>query len=164
MPGLSTYHPNHHNRKSILLKGNNYAQQGLYFIRIVCKNRAFLFGEIFDGKMHLNDAGKVAEACWLAIPKHFPNAVLHEYFIMPNHIHGIIELETNVRAGAENLLPILPKPPTPQQNAFQKMIPQSIGSIVKGFKIGVTKWFRAKTDVYEVRHRNYYEHIIRKPT
>jgi hypothetical protein len=28
------------------------------------------------------------------------------------------------------------------------MIPRSIGSIVKGFKIGVTKWFRNNTDIY----------------
>ncbi len=49
----------------------------------------------------------------------------------------------------------------PPQNQFQKMIPRSIGSIVKGFKIGVTKWFRNNTDVETVWQRNYYEHIIR---
>jgi len=49
----------------------------------------------------------------------------------------------------------------PQQNEFQKIIPRSIGSIVRGFKIGVTKWMRQNTDVYYVWQRNYYEHIIR---
>lgn len=42
--------------------------------------------------MYLNDAGKIAAQCWLAIPDHFPNVRLHEYIIMPNHIHGIIEI------------------------------------------------------------------------
>ena len=37
----------------------------------------------------------------------------------------------------------------------------TIGSIVRGFKIGVTKWFRQNTDIYNVWQRNYYEHIIR---
>jgi REP element-mobilizing transposase RayT len=36
-----------------------------------------------------------------------------------------------------------------------------VGSVVRGFKIGVTKWFRANTNVYTVWQRNYYEHIIR---
>jgi REP element-mobilizing transposase RayT len=33
--------------------------------------------------------------------------------------------------------------------------------MVRGFKIGVTKWFRANTDVYSVWQRGYYEHIVR---
>jgi REP element-mobilizing transposase RayT len=41
------------------------------------------------------------------------------------------------------------------------MIPRSIGSIVKGFKIGVTKWFRNNTEIQTVWQRNYHEHIIR---
>lgn len=38
---------------------------------------------------------------------------------------------------------------------------KTIGSVVRGFKIGVTKWFRQKTTIYTVWQRNYYEHIIR---
>ena len=38
---------------------------------------------------------------------------------------------------------------------------RTIGSIVRGFKIGVTKWFRAHTDIYNIWKRDYYEHIIR---
>ena len=36
-----------------------------------------------------------------------------------------------------------------------------MGSIVRGFKIGVTKWFRQNTRVHVVWQRNFYEHIIR---
>ena len=42
--------------------------------------------------MTLNDAGKIAHDCWLEIPEHFPNVILHEFIVMPNHVHGIIEL------------------------------------------------------------------------
>jgi putative transposase len=66
---------------------------------------------------------------------------------MPNHVHGIIELVKN-----DNEKPV---------NKFQKIIPYSIGSIVRGFKIGVTKWFRTNTDIKIVWQRNYYENIIR---
>lgn len=34
-------------------------------------------------------------------------------------------------------------------------------SIVRGFKIGVTKWFRLNAVIYTIWQRNYYEHIIR---
>ena len=98
-------------------------------------------------RMILNDAGKIADECWLQIPLHFPNAVLHDHVVMPNHVHGIIELAVSVGM--------------PLRNQFQKMIPRSIGSIVKGFKIGVTKWFRSNTEIYTVWQRNYHEHIIR---
>ena len=78
---------------------------------------------------------------------------------MPNHIHGIIELMNNdAMAGIENFQPL---PQTPKQNAFQKIIPRSIGSIIRGYKIGVTKWFRGNTDVPDVWQRNFHDHIIR---
>ena len=153
---MDNYNPNIHHRKSIRLKGYDYSRSGLYFITICVLDKKCLFGRIENGEMILNNAGKVAEVCWLAIPEHFPNTVLHEFVVMPNHIHGIVELTV----GAENFQP----PQSPNQyrrNEFQKMIPHSIGSIVKGFKIGVTKWFRNNTDIESIWLRNYYEHIIR---
>ncbi len=151
------YNPQIHHRRSIRLQGYDYSLEGLYFITICCDDREHRFGKIENEEMILNDAGKIANECWMEIPKHFPHAILHEHIVMPNHVHGIIELVNvgNVGAvGAENFPPL-------HQNAFQKMIPRSIGSIVKGFKIGVTKWFRNHTDIEKVWQRNYYEHIIR---
>ncbi len=102
-----TYHPSIHHRKSIRLKGYDYSQTGLYFFTICVHNRARLFVQIMRAnnqsamknspnhpsfQMMLNDAGQIANQCWLDIPKHFPNVVLHEHIIMPDHIHGIIEI------------------------------------------------------------------------
>lgn len=93
MNNTPKYNPNVHHRRSIRLQGYDYSQAGLYFITICCQGRECLFGDIIDGKINLNDAGKISNECWLAIPHHFPNAFLHEYLIMPNHVHGIIELK-----------------------------------------------------------------------
>jgi len=156
-----TYNPNIHHRRSIRLKGYDYSQAGLYFVTICVQDRECLFGKIENEKMILNDAGKIANECWLEIPNHFPNAVLYEHIVMPNHVHGIVELTQNniavVVVGVENFQPLQQR----QQHEFQKMIPRSIGSIVKGFKIGVTKWFRNNTDIGKIWQRNYHEHIIR---
>ncbi len=177
-----------HHRRSIRLKGYDYSQEGLYFITINVQDRECLFGEIVvvtnnDSPrrqiMILNDAGKIAEQCWLAIPQHFPNVILHEYVIMPDHVHGIIEITKNVgeTVGAKNDTPhcdvtmvddvgakndttncdVTMVGVTGAKNFSPPPSPsRTIGSIVRGFKIGVTKWF-----VRSVWQRNYYEHIIR---
>ncbi len=181
------YNPKIHHRRSIRLKGYDYSQAGLYFVTICCQDRECLFGKIvgaenFLPEMVLNDAGKIANECWLKIPEHFPNAVLHEYIIMPNHVHGIIELTETV--GANQHSPETNTPETnnnavmanqyspetngakPETNGAKNVSPlrspsKTIGSIVRGYKIGVTKWFRTNADIKNVWQRNYYEHIIR---
>ncbi|MGC8857437.1 MAG: transposase [Anaerolineae bacterium] len=119
-----------------------------------------LFGCVVDGEMRLNDAGRVAEQCWLDIPAHFPHVQLDAFVIMPNHVHGILWIVGNGNnVGAKNFLPLrLPRrPPSLPPRGTSK----TIGSVVRGFKIGVIKWFRQNTSVYAIWQRNYYEHIIR---
>lgn len=81
---------------------------------------------------------------------------------MPNHIHGIIEIDTNV--GVEYLRPSIEvnkdmgirveniRPLQQRPNCKSG----TIGAIIRGFKIGVTKQIG-----YSTWQRNYYEHIIR---
>jgi len=145
----------------------DYGSNGSYFITICTKDRQHLFGNIENGQMILNDAGKTANDCWLEIPKHFPHAVLHEHVIMPNHVHGIIELNSmeNVGAsvGAKNFSPLhasLHFNPINTPQPF-KSPSKTIGSIVRGFKIGVTNWFRGRDNWETIWQRNYHDHIIR---
>lgn len=145
-------------RRSIRLQGYDYSQECAYFITICTYNRKCLFGEIVESGRDtkycsLTKSGKIVETCWNDIPHHFPHVLLDEYVVMPNHIHGIIVI-TNNSVRFRNSKPR-------QKNDFQHIIPCSIGSIVRGFKIGVTKWFWANTAVHAVWQRNYYEHIIR---
>ncbi len=144
------YNPSIHHRRSNRLPNFDYSKSGLYFLTLCCQDRLPLFGDISEGKMLFNPAGYWASQCWMEIPNHNPAAILHEFVIMPNHIHGIIELDNSK---------------IPEQNrkvhSFQGMIPKSLASIVKGYKIGVTKWFRKNSDIEKVWQRNYYEHIIR---
>jgi REP element-mobilizing transposase RayT len=160
------YNPNIHHRRTIRLKGYDYSQAGLYFITICCQDRICRFGKIENGEMILNEYGQIAQQCWLEIPEHFPHSVLHEYIIMPNHVHGIIELtnDDDITVGVKNFSPhdisdfsphdisdIRAKNFSPQHGTSR-----TIGSIIRGFKIGVTKQFGAT-----IWQRNYYEHIIR---
>lgn len=189
-----TYDPSKHHRKSIRLRGYDYSQAGLYFITICLQDRKCLFGEILIGANHnspqnnspqmkLSDIGKIANACWLEIPEHFPNVVLHDYVVMPNHIHGIVEIVATDLVGAKYFSPqierqitnmAMPKTPTQEidnnRNAGAKYISplrspsKTIGSIVRGFKIGVTKWVRVHTKIDKLWQRNYWDSIIRDET
>lgn len=157
----------HHqfNRQSIRLQGYDYSQQGLYFITICCQDRVHRFGKIVYGKMMLNDAGKQTEICWLAIPEHFTNVILHDFVVMPNHIHGIIEISATLVRANHHLRIYDPKnallkganDDLPLRHGTSK----TVGSIIRGFKIGVTKWFIENYDTKNIWLRNYYEHIIR---
>ena len=91
---MSKYNPNIHRRRSIRLKGYDYSQKGLYFVTICTQNRECLFGEIIENKINLNIAGKMVENIWLEISQIFPDTKLHEYIIMPNHFHAIVEITT----------------------------------------------------------------------
>ena len=86
------YNPNIHHRRNIRLKGYDYSQAGLYFITICVQDRKCLFGNIMNGEMILNDAGKRTDNEWGKLPGRFINVQLHEYIVMPNHFHAIMEI------------------------------------------------------------------------
>jgi hypothetical protein len=52
------YNPDIHHRHSIRLRGFDYASAGAYFVTICTQGRECLFGEVADGAMALNDAGR----------------------------------------------------------------------------------------------------------
>lgn len=154
------FNPEIHHRKSIRLRGYDYSQAGLYFVTICTHERLPLFGKIDDGKMVANDAGVLVEKCWREIPVHFPQVILDGFVVMPNHIHGIVEIRDIVagtnNVGAKDFLPL-----QNVETAMKHGTSKTVGSIVRGFKIGVTKWFHEHTDTHQVWQRNYHEHIIR---
>ena len=78
------------NRRSIRLKGYDYAKPGVYFITICTDDRQCNFGRSENSTIKLSPIGKIAEKSWEKIPEHFRNVALDRYVIMPNHIHGII--------------------------------------------------------------------------
>lgn len=79
-------------RRSLRLQGYNYSKDGVYFITICVKDRACSLGKIENAEIILSAIGETANHYWLDISKHFSHAVIHEHIIMPNHVHGIIEL------------------------------------------------------------------------
>ena len=92
MSKASKYNPLIHHRRSIRLKGFDYSQAGSYFITICCQEKICRFGYIENGEMKLNELGQVAYGQWMKLSQRFPNFKLDVFQVMPNHIHGIINL------------------------------------------------------------------------
>lgn len=46
-----------------------------------------------------------------------------------------------------------------RENKFQHIIPKSLGSIIRGFKIGATKW-RSQNNREFQWQKSFYDHII----
>ncbi len=155
----SKFDPQKHHRRSIRVKGYDYASNGAYYITIVTYHRDLLFGEIVNGEMILNTLGKIADECWRAIPEHFPNVELGKHVIMPNHAHGIIAirddtLTTNV--GATQWVAS-----TTPDNRPKGPKPKSLGAIIGSYKSAVSYRANKEQNVTGIWQRNYYEHIIR---
>ena len=134
-------------RRSIRLPNYDYSLSGYYSVTICTAYRECYFGGIPEEKMMLSNIGKTALQCWQEIPDHFPAVNLDEYVIMPDHIHGIIVI--NDTGKTEERI-----------NKYQHVIPRSIGAIVRGFKIGVTKWCKNNKIPFGWQ-RSFYERIIR---
>lgn len=86
------YDSGKHHRRSIRLQGYDYSQPGCYFITMVTKNRECLLCNVTDGEICLNDVGKIIQKNWEDMPNRFPGVALDVYTIMPNHIHGILNM------------------------------------------------------------------------
>lgn len=79
-------------RKRIRLRGYDYSKPGLYFVTICVQYMRPVFGDIKNGIMGLNMCGIIVHNCWTDIIRHYPNCRLDAFIIMPNHIHGILEI------------------------------------------------------------------------
>ena len=162
------------NRRSIRLKNYDYSQKGSYFITIVTQNRKHLFGKIEDGKMILSSVGRIVEEEWLNTIQLRPNVTLGEFIIMPDHMHMIVTIITQIeKKDNEEWIHSNPKSPS-----------HTIGAIIRGFKGASTKKInlflnssrtgeslfapspRTGESLFapsynKIFQRNYYEHIIR---
>ena len=92
---MSLYH-NKYRIESTRLKGWDYSSEGSYFVTICTQDRDNLFGRVANGKMELNQYGKIVNQCWFDLPNHYDNIRLDEFVIMPNHVHGIIIIDNRI--------------------------------------------------------------------
>ncbi len=148
----------HPGRKSIRQKNHDYAAAASYFVTICTDGKRFLFGTVLQGSVELTELGRIARENWVAMPSHFAIVNLHAFVVMPNHVHGIIEI--GCRVGAQRAAPL-----TAQSHASgEKRVVEkgSLAAIVRSYKAAVT--LRARQELgwkEQVWQRNYFERFLR---
>ena len=150
-------------RRSLRLPDYDYTQPRAYFVTICTWKRHSLFGEVVDDTMILNRSGQVARDQWIRLSIRFPQADFSKYIIMPNHVHGIIWITSEMMGTGDKLTDISKKSLTHRTNHKNQIALRSLGTLVRAYKSSVT--WRLHTLDQSTRmpiwQRNYYEHIIR---
>lgn len=163
-----THDADRHHRRSVRLKGHDYAQPGAYFVTVCTRDWECLFEHAVNGEMRFNDAGQIGARCWADICHHFPHVALDARIIMLNHVHGIIVITefrrgeasdscaaSNTQIGVSDASPLQQRP-----NGTQ---PGSLSAIAQNFKSITTRKINTArgTPGSPLWQRNYYEHVIR---
>ena len=131
-------------RKRNRLQGYDYSLSGTYYLTLCVEGRHNLLGEVDVGAIincpHtiLSDCGKIVEDAIDNIPKHYPQIAVDKYVIMPNHVHIILDVNTE---GVHGRLIIAPT---------------TVSSVIKEMKSYVTKQIG-----FSLWQRSFYDHIIR---
>ena len=131
------YDPELHHRKSLRLPAYDYASGGAYFITICTLERK----PFLDNP----ELRTILEDTWQALPQRFVGLTLGDFVIMPDHVHFIVWLDSEV-AGVS-----------------------ALGDIVGAYKpLTTVTWIhhlktQGQSSTYPSRlwQRNYYEHVIR---
>ena len=131
--------------RSSRLKDWDYSTPWWYYVTICTKDMKCWLGKVENGKMVLNDLGKIVEHFWNNIPRHYPNIELDYYVTMPNHFHGILIINDVETGHAPSL---------------QKNKP-TLGNVVGSFKSAVTKWANTHNHNNFKWQSRFYDHIIR---
>lgn len=155
-------------RRSIRLPDYDYSTHGYYFVTICTQDRQEMFGEINDGKMVLNDMGKMIEDWWKKIPGRFDSIALDQHQIMPNHMHGIVIIDDSVTYASVGVDPRVD--PSMEMNPIGRThrSAPTLGNTIQWFKTMSTNEYirNVKTHGWQsfnkrLWQRNYYEHVIR---
>ena len=132
-------------RKSIRLKHYDYSQAGFYFVTICVQHRLQLFGEVRHAQMILNPAGLMVKTVWDEMSAYYQGIATHGFVVMPNHVHGIVQILTLGGEVTFSLADIV--------HRFKSL---TTTRYIKG--VNANGWPRFNKRLWQ---RNYHEHVIR---
>ncbi len=149
--------------ESARLKGWDYSAEGLYFVTLCTKDRQPFFGAVREGEILLSAIGIIAGQYWLELGDHHPHAIAGDFVVMPNDVHGIVELTQpravtsgdrhqdvacNVSTGSAGMGAISPEA-------------GSLGVVVRSYKATVSRWCRRNGYEDFAWQSRFHDHIIR---
>lgn len=158
------------------LKYRDYSAPGLYFVTVCSHYKHCTFGRVAGKNVELSPLGRIVEEAWFALSRRVSGIQLHAYVVMPNHIHGIVEIVHQKLAQQAAPLQRAPGfgPEVPRAAGFGAEVQRtgefgqelrrtpSLSIIVRSFKADVTR--RAGVELQwkkEIWQHNYFDRVIR---
>ncbi len=148
------------------LKYRDYSASGLYFVTVCSDFKRCTFGKVVDKKVELSPLGRIVEEAWLALSRRISGIRLHAHVVMPNHIHGIVEISqqklAQQAAPLQRATGIAPEVRRTAGFWEEDRRTPSLSIIVRSFKADVTR--RAGVELEwkkEIWQHNYFDRVIR---
>ncbi len=132
-------------RKNIRLPNYDYNQDGAYFITICTKERKKILSNVgatigrpnaFLNEIQLTGYGKIVKTVIKNIPIHYPSLTVDKYVIMPDHVHLLLRIHSDIDG--------------------RPMVAPTIEMVIRQ-----TKGIISKEIGQSIFQRSYYDHIIR---
>ena len=129
-------------RKTNRLQNYDYSESGAYFVTICTKDRKNILCDIVGANIvrpqdiSLTKCGEIVKAAIENIPEYYPAVSVDKYVIMPNHVHLLLQIHSEVN-GRTLFAPTV-----------DRVIKQTKGVITK--QIGFSIW-----------QRSFHDHVIR---
>lgn len=150
MPGACPYTTNTSmlpQRKYIRLRDFDYSSANAYFITVCVDYFERLLGTIRNGICGLSEIGAEAAVRLQKIPELYPDVILDEFIVMPNHLHALIIIDRH--SGHH------------QSNTFGKPVAESVSLHINHFKGAVKKWCNANGHAGFDWQAKFYDRVIR---
>ena len=161
------------NRKRNRMKGFDYSSNNLYFVTICVQDKICCFGTVisvgmagtgrdlsehnpdeFSKEMQLNEFGEIVKSRMNWLSEQYKYVDIHNFVIMPNHVHAIIEIDRMKLEGASLDFTI--------SNEEVKI--KSLSSLIGAFKTTSSKIIHERGFLSFAWQRSFHDHIIRNET
>ncbi|MBB6609926.1 hypothetical protein H7F15_02650 [Pontibacter sp. Tf4] len=153
-------------RKRNRLNGFDYSRDALYFVTSCVKDKVCVFGKVQNEEMQLNEYGSIAEQQWHRLAEQYPYVNLHAFVVMPNHVHGIIEIDRELVGTGRDLSARRLNNETKTINTaiagscqLQKI--KSLSELIGVYKTITSKLIRVEGLSDFSWQRSFHDHIIR---
>ncbi len=148
-------------RKPNRMKGFDYSQDGCYFTTSNCKHGIHYFGEVVNGEMILNEFGEIVKQQILWLEKQYPYLKIHNWVVMPNHVHFLLEIDRGAAGTARELSVPAESPENFEKNEIPEIKMKSVSSLMGAFKTTSSKHIHLAGKADFAWHRSFHDHIVR---
>lgn len=148
-------------RKPNRMKGKDYSEDGCYFVTSNCKDNIHYFGKVVNGEMVLNEFGEIAKQQILWLQEQYPYLKIHNWVVMPNHVHFLMEIDRGSAGTGRDLFAPAESPENFEKNEIPEIKIKSISSLLGAFKTTSSKHIHLAGKEEFAWHRSFHDNIVR---